>query len=105
MVWQRIPQEDRVALSPKEFLAWQEQTAVFERLAAFAGNGFTITGHGDPEQVIGQMVTPGFFDALGTAAAQGRTFLPTEGEPGHDREVVLSEPLWRDKFGARFDDV
>jgi hypothetical protein len=105
MVWQRLPQEDRVSLSTKEFLAWQTQSAVFERLGAFTGNGFTITGHGDPELVIGQMVTPSFFDILGVGAALGRTFLPTEGEAGRNLEVVLSSQLWRNKFSARTDIV
>src|SRR5258708_5292405 len=65
MIWQRLPQEERVSLSTKEFLAWQGTSAVFERLGAFTGNGFTITGRGEPERGIGQMGTPPFFDILG----------------------------------------
>src|SRR5437588_3099812 len=48
MVWQRIPQEDRVSLSTKEFTAWRQQPGGFETLAAFTGSGFTIPGQGAP---------------------------------------------------------
>jgi len=61
MLWQKIPQEDRTSFSVKEFGAWKKQTEVFDQLAAFTGAGFTITGRGEPELVLGQMVTPSFF--------------------------------------------
>jgi putative ABC transport system permease protein len=60
-LWQRIPEEPRVSFSPKEFRAWQEQTQVFETLSFVTGTGFTISGRGEPELVIGRMVTPAFF--------------------------------------------
>lgn len=53
MLWQQIPQEDRVSFSPNEFAAWKKQTEVFEHLAIFAGSGFTISGQGEPEMVFG----------------------------------------------------
>jgi predicted permease len=97
-LWQRIPQEPRVAFSPKEFAAWQKQTEVFESLSFVTGTGFTISGRGDPELVIGRMVTPAFFQVLRTNPALGRPF--TEAESA-DHVVVLSHALWRDKFGQR----
>ncbi|MEQ1354641.1 MAG: ABC transporter permease, partial [Candidatus Acidiferrum sp.] len=101
MLWQKIPQEDRVSFSVNEFTAWQKQTEVFEELASFTGTGYTISGRGNPELVIGQMVTPSFFQVLGTAPLLGRLFFEPEGKIGHDHEVILSHALWRQKFGAR----
>ncbi|HEY2139679.1 MAG TPA: ABC transporter permease [Chthoniobacterales bacterium] len=97
-LWQRIPQEPRVAFSPKEFTAWQKQTEVFENLSFVTGTGFTISGRGDPDLVIGRMVTPAFFRVLKVNPVLGRAF--TEAESA-DRVVVLSYALWRDKFGQR----
>jgi putative ABC transport system permease protein len=71
MLWQKIPQEDRVSFSVKEFALWQKQTAVFEQLATFAGAGFTISGRGEPELVVGQIVTPSFFRVLRSALGAG----------------------------------
>lgn len=99
-LWQRIPQEPRVSFSPKEFEAWQKQTEVFENLASVTGTGFTISGRGDPEMVIGRMVTPSFFPTLRASPAIGRAFSETE---SNDHVVVLSHALWRDKFAMRPD--
>src|ERR1051326_7781639 len=101
MVWNRIPHEERISFSAREFLAYQGQSQVFDKLAAFTGNGFVISGKGDPRLVVGQLVTPAFFDLLGVPPELGRGFLESEGEPGHDREVVLSHALWQELFSGR----
>ena len=67
------------------------------------GNGFTISGRGDPELVIGQQVTPSFFQTLRVAPAIGRVFLDSEAKAGQERVVILSHSFWRDKFGMRSD--
>ncbi len=103
MLWQDLPQEKRVSFSTREFTTWQKETQLFESIAAFTGNGFTITGRGDPELIIGRQVTPSFFQALRANPALGRVFLESEGTAGHDRSVILSHALWRDKFGMRND--
>ncbi|MBA2242135.1 MAG: ABC transporter permease, partial [Chthoniobacterales bacterium] len=103
MLWQDLPQEKRVSFSTREFTTWQKESQLFENLAAFTGNGFTISGRGEPELAIGRQVTPSFFETLRAHPALGRVFLASEGEPGHDRAVILSYAFWRDKFGARND--
>jgi predicted permease len=101
MLWQKIPREDRVSFSIKEFRAWQKQTAVFERLATFTGNGFTISSDGEPEMVIGHMITPSLLEILHAAAVRGRVFLESEGKAGNTHEVILSHGLWQKRFGGR----
>ncbi|HEX4640673.1 MAG TPA: ABC transporter permease, partial [Chthoniobacterales bacterium] len=103
MLWQDLPQEKRVSFSAREFTAWRDQTQLFEYFAAMTGSGFTITGRGDPELVIGQQVTPSFFPTLRVTPALGRVFLDAEGKSGQDRVVILSHALWRDKFEMRRD--
>lgn len=103
MLWGKIPQESEVSFSPKEFTAWQKQTQAFETLAAFTGNGFAIYDRGEPEMFFGQWVTPSFFSTLRVAPALGRAFLDSEAQPGHEHVVILSDDLWRAKFGARPD--
>ncbi|MBV8897038.1 MAG: ABC transporter permease [Acidobacteriaceae bacterium] len=103
MLWQKIPQEGRVSFSARNYIAYASQTQLIESLAAFTGTGFTILGRGEPELAIGQLVTPSFFTILGVAPSLGRTFLASEGEQGHNYEVVLSDQLWRSKFDGRND--
>jgi putative ABC transport system permease protein len=103
MLWQDLPQEKRVSFSTREFTVWSQQTQLFENFAAMTGNGFTITGRGEPELAIGQQVTPSFFQALRAKPALGRVFLEAEGKTGQDRVVLLSHPFWREKFGMQSD--
>ena len=103
MLWQRFPQEDHVTFSAHEFNAWKKQTEVFETFSSYMGNGFTLTGIGEPAFFFGQQVTPSLFQTLRTNAALGRVFLASEGEAGKDRVVILSHAVWREKFGLRPD--
>lgn len=98
MVWNKIPHEERISFSTREFLTYNGQSAIFDKVAAFTGHGFVISGQGEPQLVVGQLVTPSFFEVLGVAPELGRGFLESEGESGHDREVVLSHQLWKERF-------
>ena len=62
----------------------------FASMAGHIGNGFTFTGDGNPELVIGQMVTADFFNVIGVAPAHGRTFAPDEFSPGANRRAPLA---------------
>ncbi|HEX7516240.1 MAG TPA: ABC transporter permease [Chthoniobacterales bacterium] len=103
MLWQQFPQENHVTFSAHEFNAWKKQTEVFETFSGYMGNGFTLTGIGEPAFVFGHLVTPSLFQTLRTSAALGRVFLDSEGEVGKDHVVILSHAVWRDKFGLRSD--
>jgi predicted permease len=54
-----------------------------------------------PEWVNTEIVSAGFFDVLGAQARLGRFFRPDEDRtPGGDAVLVISERLWRRRFGA-----
>src|SRR5262249_60189573 len=57
-------------------------------------------GRDEPERVLGFRVSPDFFTALDGRAALGRTFLPEEEVAANAKRVVLSDGLWRRRFGA-----
>ena len=59
-----------------------------------------VGSNGEPERVTQYLVSTNFFDVIGVAPARGRGFVPGEDEPGREREVVLSDALWRRRFGA-----
>jgi len=59
----------------------------------------TLTGQGEPARLEGAKTTPGLFGTLGVAPALGRSFLPGEDAPGRSRVVLLSDALWRQRFG------
>ena len=51
---------------------------------------------------VGQVTTE-FFDALAVSPVMGRTFLPDDGQEGREPVVVMSDELWRARFGAGAD--
>ena len=71
----------------------------FEGLAGYTRVSRTLTGAGDPVQVLGEHVSPNLFAVLGVPAARGRVFGPDEDDRGR-RVVVLTDAFWRAKFGA-----
>jgi predicted permease len=95
--------EGQFAVSPPDFLAYQRESRSYTSVAAAQVSGATLTGAGDPLRVDGLAVTANMFAALGVPAALGRTFAPGEGQPGRNRVVVLSDALWRERFGAARD--
>jgi putative ABC transport system permease protein len=84
-----------------KFHVWEQQTNVFQDVAAydFGGPGFNLTGD-RPEQVHGIHVTQAYFRLFGASPALGRTFTAQEDSPNGGKVVVLSYGLWQRKFGG-----
>jgi len=83
-----------------EFREWQRQSHLFSGMAAVAAHELNLTGRGDPMVVRVGDVTADFFSVLGVAPLEGRAFLPGDDAQGAAPVVVISEDLWRDRFGA-----
>src|SRR5881628_998320 len=75
----------RVGFSYSRYLAVQEQQQVFSDLALSIGNPFTLTGRGDPEQVIGLQASAALLPTLGLQPIIGRNFSPDEDRRGGPR--------------------
>ncbi|MBW8866947.1 MAG: ABC transporter permease [Acidobacteria bacterium] len=92
----------RETVSPADFLDWRRQWTggAVEHLAATEWWDANLVGHDEPERVLGFHVSPDFFAALGGRAALGRTFLAEEEVAANAKRVVLSDGLWRRRFGA-----
>src|ERR1044072_1492171 len=102
MVWERgIDQtNNRNSVAPANYLDWRDQTKVFEELAAYGIQHFSLNEGEQPERVPGARVTPSLFRVLAARAERGRTFTEEEGRPGADEVVLIKHSLWRERFGA-----
>jgi putative ABC transport system permease protein len=102
IVWEnnRTRGRDQNVISPANYLDWRDQNTVFDSMAALFDYRANLTGVDDPEELPTQVVSANFFDLLGVSATLGRTFTPEEGEAGHDQVVVLSQGLWKRRFGG-----
>jgi putative ABC transport system permease protein len=92
----------RETVSPADFLDWRRamQGGAIERMAAIEWWDANLVGRDEPERVPGFFVSPEFFAALEASPALGRTFLTEEQLPANAKRVILSDALWKRRFGA-----
>ena len=93
-----------VELSVPDVRDWQAQGRSFESLAAMPttvyGHGYVLTGRGEPVLLESAKVTGSFFRILGARAALGRVFDEGDDRVGGPAVAVVSDRLWRERFGA-----
>jgi len=83
-----------------EFDFVAERARVFEGLAAFSNDGYTLRTESGSSLLLATVASAGLFDVLGARPLLGRTFEPGEDRPGAEPVVVLSHGLWEREFGA-----
>src|SRR5215471_2481442 len=91
----------RVGFSYSRFQEVQQRQDVFSDLALSIFNAFTLTGHEDPEQVIGLQASAAMLPALGLEPQVGRNFSADEDKPGGQAVVLLSQRFWRRQFNGQ----
>jgi putative ABC transport system permease protein len=92
--------DSKWTVSPANFVRWRERARSFADMAAFNLWHPTLSGEGDPEELAGAVVTPNFFDVMGVGPVLGHGFSADQGTVGLNRVVLISEALWRRRFGA-----
>jgi putative ABC transport system permease protein len=88
-----------MSVSFPDYLEWRSQQTIFEDMSARLPAGGIITGGGEPERVIGRLVTASFFSTLGVQPALGRAFTEAEDQPG-TRAIVIGYDLWQRRFAG-----
>ena len=87
-------------LSQPEYWDLRERTRSFTGIAAYSNGTLTLTGSGTPERFNTGYVSADVLPLLGVSPVMGRWFAPEEDRPGQLPVVVLSDGLWRRRFGA-----
>src|SRR6185436_8725130 len=91
-VWKTKPFSDSLFSEPSYpvFEAWQQSARSFDGIAAMSSVNLTFTWQtqGEPQTLTGRVVSQNFFDVLGVAPAQGRSFTLEEGHAGTRNRVV-----------------
>ncbi|HSB12434.1 MAG TPA: ABC transporter permease [Blastocatellia bacterium] len=101
-VWERDLKKggDHESVMAGNYLDWRNRSQVFEQMAAHAGGSVNLTGMAEPERIRAARVSAGLFQLLGVQPEAGRLFLNDEDQPGHPRVVVISNHLWKGRFGG-----
>ena len=91
---------NRMPSSTPDFLDFRAQAKSFSSLAGIDNQAMNLTGGSEPERVNAARVSATFWSLLGTAPAVGRGFAPNEDQESAGRVVVLSDGLWKRRFGG-----
>jgi predicted permease len=86
--------------SPANFFDVKQRARSFDLLAAAEPWSVDWIGPEGPERFEAVLVTQDAFPIQGIAPLRGRTFVPEEFIPGRDNVAILTEGLWRSRFGA-----
>ena len=101
-IWETHPLLPQLQVTVPDFQDWRNQTHSFDQIAAYtlsAMNTGTLLGQGEPEIVHATMASSALFPTMGIQPLAGRAFDDAE-ERGKQHVALLSENLWRRKFGA-----
>ena len=99
VVWESKGTSNHNVVNPANYMDWHDRATSFSGLALLSWTGLTLTSN-QVEEVQGRAVTPDFFGVVGATPLLGRTFNAEESRPNSPRVIVLSEALWRRRFGA-----
>ena len=90
----------RVEPTPADYVAWKEQSRSFTDMAMFIPNTYNLTGSGEPAKLPGARTVANVFAVLGMQPILGRTLDLVDEQADALPVVVVSERLWRSRFGA-----
>jgi putative ABC transport system permease protein len=89
-----------IPAAPGTFADWRVQAQAFQALAATADTELNMLSQGEPERVKAQYVSANFFDLLGTRPMLGRGFRTDEDLPGATPVAIITNGLWKQRFGG-----
>ncbi len=88
------------AVAPVRLLDWNRLNSSFQVITGYYTNGVSETSGELPEKLTEALVAPGFLRAWRVAPALGRDFTREEEHFGGPLAVLVSDRLWRRRFGG-----
>jgi putative ABC transport system permease protein len=96
-----IRRGQRNPLSYLDFMDLRAQSKLVPAMSAMDNGTHNLTGtSGEPLRLSGTRVNANFFSVIGVSPIVGRTFVPGEDAKNAARTIVLTESLWRSRFGG-----
>ena len=90
----------QASVSIPDYIDRKIQAPALEDAALFTGRTLTLAQEGRPEQLKALAVTPSFFSTLGRQPFLGRALEAADAHPDADKFAVLTETLWKSRFGG-----
>jgi len=102
-LFQQMQHFSNASISYPNFVDWRRMNTTFSAMAAYRNVEYTLTGNGEPERLQSEMISAGFFEILGVNPLLGRTFTASDDRLGAEPTCMITEALWKRKFGGRSD--
>jgi len=101
-IWSVPPRSGvgRRALAGEDFYELRDRLRTFESITSLLPTAWVLSGAGEPERLLGALVTEDFLETLGVHPMIGRTFVPGDYRTGGGMTVMLSQSFWQRRFGA-----
>jgi predicted permease len=102
-IWELTRDGSRFPFSAPDYLDVAEQSRTLRQTAAYDDSGTTavLADGGEPRRLTVTPVSASFADVLGVHPATGHMFTASDDRPGSPaRRIVLSDRIWRERFGA-----
>ncbi len=100
MIWEFAPEVSRSRVAFHTYREVAERSRSFETIAVTKIWQPTLVTAREPERFDGQFVSAGYFHVLGVPPFLGRDFEPSDDQFHGSHVVILSDALWRRRFGG-----
>jgi putative ABC transport system permease protein len=91
--------------TPGNYVDWRREARLFQSVSVITSWRPTLTGNAEPEPVPGEQVSHEYLTVLGVRPALGRDFRSEDDVPNAARVVIISDGLWKRRFGGAADAV
>jgi Acidobacterial duplicated orphan permease len=100
MMWDHGPDGARQEVTFGTYREIVQRSRSFESLTVMRPWQPTLTGQAEPERLEGQRVSASYFHVLHVSPVSGRSFDSSDDRPNGSKVAILSDRLWRRRFGA-----
>ena len=100
MIWDHGPDGTRQEVTFGTYREIAQRSRSFESVTVMKSWQPTITGQSEPERLEGQRVSASYFHVLRVGPTLGRSFDDRDDRPNGSKVAILSDTLWRRRFGA-----
>jgi putative ABC transport system permease protein len=90
----------QASVSWPKFVALRDGNRTLASLASLAPGNVTITGKGEPQQVVAYRVSGDFFNVFGIGPQYGRAINRDDDVPNGGKVIALSHAFWQRRFGG-----
>ncbi|MGB7922600.1 MAG: ABC transporter permease, partial [Pyrinomonadaceae bacterium] len=100
MIWDFAGDGSRLYPTFGTYRELVERNHSFDAIAVMRPWQPTMTGRGEAERLDGQRVSASYFQVLGVPPSLGRDFDPSDDQINGPKVAIISDGLWRQRFGG-----